>query len=326
MELSHLKGVIEEGNHLVPFLKSVLSDRNRFSEEEKQAAISAAIIAMRDEGIVAVGDIANGIDTLKHRPDSGLHIHTFVESLGFTQENASARFAYSENIYHQFAAQEEKDNLLRQSIVPHAPYSVSFSLFELINNFDKNAILSIHNQETLAEDDFYLTKTGAMLDLHRSLNIDASFFKASGKTSLQSYLPLIDSTHSMLFVHNTFTSLSDIDFLKNAGFDYVLCLCPNANLYIEKQLPPVTLFLQNELPICLGTDSLSSNHQLSIWSEIQTLREHFPEISLETMLTWATYNGAKALKMDHLIGSFEKGKKPGFVAINKNLESAKKFF
>ena len=34
------------------------------------------------------------------------------------------------------------------------------------------------------------------------------------------------------------------------------------------------------------------------------------------MVTWATINGAKALKMDKYLGSFEIGKKPGIVLIN----------
>ena len=67
----------------------------------------------------------------------------------------------------------------------------------------------------------------------------------------------------------------------------------------------------------MGTDSLASNHQLSILEEIKTLQQNFPGISLTTMLQWATINGAKALQMDETLGSFEKGKKPGVVLIEE---------
>ena len=325
MELSHMKGVIEEGNKLVPFLQSVMLGRNTVTAEEKDRAIVAAIESMRSEGIVAVGDIANGTDSLKHRPSAGFHIHTFVESLGFSETNAASRFAYSENVYKQFAEQEGSEHqTLSQSIVPHAPYSVSGALFQLINDFDKHSIVSIHNQETIAENEFYQSKTGAIIDLHNTLNIDASFFEATGKSSLQSYLPAIAGTHPLLLVHNTFMSNSDLAWLQSTRSNFTLCLCPNANLYIEHCLPPVTMFASASAPICLGTDSLSSNHQLSIWSEVQTLQKHFPEIELEEMLVWATYNGAKALQMDNIIGSFEINKKPGFVAISADLQTAKK--
>jgi cytosine/adenosine deaminase-related metal-dependent hydrolase len=73
----------------------------------------------------------------------------------------------------------------------------------------------------------------------------------------------------------------------------------------------------------LGTDSLASNHKLSLWSEIQKLRDSFPEIPLETFLSWATINGARALQMDAALGSFEKGKKPGLVIIDQDAKALK---
>jgi cytosine/adenosine deaminase-related metal-dependent hydrolase len=52
---------------------------------------------------------------------------------------------------------------------------------------------------------------------------------------------------------------------------------------------------------------------LSITKEIGAIQEHFPHVPLYTVLQWATLNGAKALKWDDELGSFEKGKKPGVV-------------
>jgi cytosine/adenosine deaminase-related metal-dependent hydrolase len=37
---------------------------------------------------------------------------------------------------------------------------------------------------------------------------------------------------------------------------------------------------------------------------------------LATILQWATINGAKALRWEDKLGSFEKGKKPGVTVIN----------
>jgi aminodeoxyfutalosine deaminase len=93
-------------------------------------------------------------------------------------------------------------------------------------------------------------------------------------------------------------------------------------LYIENTLPQVDLFLKNNVNIILGTDSLASNHQLNILEEIKTIVKSFPGIETETLLKWATINGAKALRMDNVIGSFEKGKTPG-VNLIENLEGEK---
>jgi cytosine/adenosine deaminase-related metal-dependent hydrolase len=325
LELSHMKGAVEEGNRLVPFLQSVMLGRNNFSAEEKAVALEAAIKEMEQNGIVAVGDIANGPDTLPYRERAGFHIHTFVESIGFTETNLADRFAWPQKVFRDFAAQKNNKHLLRQSIAPHAPYSVSAGMFGLINGFEKNSLLTIHNEETQAENDFYENKTGEMFDLYQTLNINTDFFQPSGKTSLQTYMPFIDEEHPVVLVHNTFTGPEDIDWLKTARRNVFLCLCPNANWYIERRMPPVNLFKDSGLTVCLGTDSLASNHQLSIWSEVQTLQKHFPEIDLEVLLTWATFNGALALQMDDIIGSLEPGKKPGIVHIGST-QQIKKIF
>jgi cytosine/adenosine deaminase-related metal-dependent hydrolase len=79
------------------------------------------------------------------------------------------------------------------------------------------------------------------------------------------------------------------------------------------------MFRLNESNIVLGTDSLASNHSLSIADEIKTIKKFFPAIPLEEILGWATLNGAKALEMDNSLGSFEKGKRPGIVFFDENL-------
>ncbi len=75
--------------------------------------------------------------------------------------------------------------------------------------------------------------------------------------------------------------------------------------------------MHSNIPIVMGTDSLASNHQLSILEEIKTLQQHFPKLELQHLLQWATINGAKALELDELLGSFEKGKRPGLLLIKE---------
>ena len=81
--------------------------------------------------------------------------------------------------------------------------------------------------------------------------------------------------------------------------------------------------MEKNVDIVLGTDSYSSNWQLSIAAEIKTIKEKFPHIPLHQILQWATINGAKALNRDNELGSFEKGKKPGVVLLKEDLTAQK---
>ena len=87
--------------------------------------------------------------------------------------------------------------------------------------------------------------------------------------------------------------------------------CPNSNLYIEGCLPEYKKLKDSKLNVCIGTDSLAPNHQLSILEEMKTIAENYANISLEELLTWGCKNGARALSIDDWAGTIEKGKKPG---------------
>ena len=316
LELSHMKNVIESGTGLVDFLIKVISQRSAVKEEIENA-MRAADEEMYTSGIVAVGDINNTASSLSIKLKSKIHYQNFIEVLGFTEERATIVFENYLKVYNEFCDAGFADHT---SIVPHAPYTISTSLFNLINNFSAGKIVSVHNQETLAEDELYQTKTGDFFRLYYHLNINTDFFKPYNKSSLQSYLPLLDKAKNLLLVHNTFTIQNDIDFSKQqqaiSNQQLFWCLCANANLYIENKLPPVELLKKNNCNIVLGTDSYSSNWSLNILDEMQTIQKNFSSVSLEELLQWATLNGATALNMNDKLGSFEKGKQPGIVLIN----------
>jgi aminodeoxyfutalosine deaminase len=320
LELSHMKGLIPEHTGLVDFVFKVISERH-FTIEEILAAIEKADTEMFENGIVAVGDICNNTLTIPQKQKSKIHYHNFIETSGFPPSVAATRFQRSIDFYTQY-----KQSFANSSIVPHAPYSVSPELFSMIDGFPNNNVLTIHNQETAEENELFEKGAGDFKRLYEKLGIDISFFNPSGKTSLQTYLPYLKNYESLILVHNVHTNKADINFLKlqqtaNSKQSTLLCLCPNANLYITNTLPDLSLFSQPPSGfstadgVVLGTDSLASNHQLSILEEIKNLQKHFPSIELKTLLQWATINGAKALQMDNELGSFEKGKKPGIVLI-----------
>lgn len=303
LELSHMLGQIPAHKGLVEFVQSIIKSRQA-DAGRINLAMQNADAEMFENGIVAVGDISNQIASKEIKQNSKIYYHTFVEAMGFNPERADTIMDYTTGIKNDFSP-------LQASVVPHAPYSVSSVLFGLINAAaeKEETFISIHNQETTNENDFFLTKTGGFLELYKFLGLDISFFEPSGKTSLQSWLPYIKK-QKMLLVHNTVSGKEDIEFAKQNHKDLYWCLCPQANLYIENVLPDVDLFIKENVKVTLGTDSLASNHQLNILSEMRTLQEH-KNVAFEKLLLWATLNGAEFLGLNDRFGSIEVGKKPG---------------
>lgn len=314
LELSHLQGVIPEKTGLPAFLTTVMTQRGN-GTADTDSLMAAAETGMWEEGISAVGDICNGATTLSIKRESRLYYHSFIECMGFVDAAAPKRFEQQMEVYGQFKALNGPRHSC--SLAPHAPYSVSATLFGLLAGLSGNSPLTIHNQETPAEDELYRYKTGPFLQFYQQFGIDISGFIPPHTSSLQACLPYLAGS-PLILVHNTFSTEEDIRTAMQRTEPVYWCLCPQANLYIEDRLPDVMLLRRMGCTLTLGTDSLASNHQLSIWKEIQTIREHFPAIPLDEVLRWATFNGARALGISERYGSFSPGKRPGVVLIGES--------
>ena len=309
LELSHMKGMIPAHTGLQEFVKQIVSLR-QIDPETIQAAIVSAEQEMFANGIVAVGDISNTLDTLAQKAKHLLAYYTFVELYDLDPTRAENKLNAGLEMQKVF-----EQNCIRASLVPHAPYSVTNQLWNLISAHFGAHTISMHNQETPDENEFFKNKTGSFLGMYERTKVSLDFFESTGLSSLQSVLPIFKNANTSILVHNSFTNAEDINAVKKQMPNSFWCLCPNANQYIEQTMPPIELLRANGANIIVGTDSYASNWSLNILDELKTIQKHNAQIPLEEMLGWATINGARALQMSKHLGSFEKGKQPGVVVI-----------
>ena len=288
LELSHMQGVVPRNTGMIKFLLSIIGNRNA-NQQNISHSMTAAEAYMKDHGIVAVGDISNTTHSIEVKQNSSLFYHNFIEAIGFTDDKAEERFEDALAVYLQF---KEKFNDHNVSIVPHSPYSVSDTLFKLINAHDRGSLLTIHNQESIAETEFFATGKGEMLELYKALGIDVRYFVPTGESSLIRSIIKFTGDHSVILVHNVSTTANDLDAIRRGRNlpQLFWCLCPNANLYINGQLPDVILLKNFNCKIVVGTDSLASNSQLDILEEVKTLQKNFNTLTTAEVLRWATIN------------------------------------
>ena len=298
LELSHLQGELASKTGLPHFINSIGQIR-KASQRRKDDALKLADSQMYNNGIVAVADISNTADSFSSKANSAIYYYTFIELFSSNPHKA-------EEVFERGLKLSELCNT-PNSLTPHANYSVSLPLFEKIRHHNKGEIISIHSQETSEEDTMFLNGNGKLL----SQLTAKDFFKYTGKTALQSTLPLLPES-PILLVHNTFTKKEDMtEAISN--FDKLYwCTCPKANLYIENQLPNYQQFIDAQVKMTIGTDSLASNDTLSILEEMKTIQSY---VSLDLLMEWACKNGAEFLGLDAL-GTLKKGKMPGINYIN----------
>jgi aminodeoxyfutalosine deaminase len=318
LELSHLKGCIEQHTGLASFLRQIGQLRKINSSDETMLHSDKSMVA---NGIVAVGDISNTDISFPLKTVSKIRYFTFIELFGIQDNIAEERFNTGISLLKKLYSFN-----MHGTITPHAPYSISDKLWELLIGYAKenNQLWSIHNQESAGENELFMNKTGEISDFLSLLSTDFAAWKEKGISSLPYCQQFYEQISKVLLVHNTFTSPSDINSIEGLRDKVFFILCPNANLYIENKLPDIAMLASSGFPVALGTDSLASNTKLSILEEMKTIQRYFPQTSLSDLIGWATINGARALGFDVDLGSLSKGKIPGLnLVTNVNFQEMK---
>ena len=196
LELSHLQGELAPKTGLPHFINSI-GQMRKASQRRKDDALKLADRQMYNNGIVAVADISNTADSFSTKANSVIYYYTFIELFASNPHKAEEVFERGLKLSQECSTPN--------SLTPHANYSVSLTLFEKIRHHNKGEIISIHSQETPEEDTMFLTGSGQLL----SQLIAKDYFKYTGKTALQSTLPLLPES-PILLVHNTFTKKEDM--------------------------------------------------------------------------------------------------------------------
>jgi len=321
LELSHMKSVADTGTGLIDFLLQVVSKRE-VNQDYVEQCIDEQDKYMWNAGIMGVGDISNKSDTAKTKSESKIQYYTFVEM--FDLWNTS----FTENTIKQYDEVLKAFNLKsgdKINLVPHAPYSVTPKLMRYISeNTSAEDVISIHNQETPHENAFFVDGNGAFPHFYHQLNLSLQDFIPTGKPSINFALDNFRKNARFLFIHNTMSLASDVQFaINNLSEKPFWATCPNANLYIENTLPNYRELLDAGATMTIGTDSLTSNWQLSIAEEIKTILKYCSYLSFDEVIVWACKNGAEALGFDKELGMIELGKMPGLVhwQFNENEET-----
>ena len=241
-------------------------------------------------------------ETARAAVDTGMRAAVGIICIEFPTRYASDAQDY---LRKGLAARDRylSEPLLSFCLAPHAPYTVSDRSLELIVTYANELDLPIHIHLHETEDEIKesLTRYG-MRPVERLRR-----------------LGLIGS--NLIAVHAVHLDHEEIDLLAHYGAS--VAHCPSSNLKLASGIAPVARFVERNLNTGLGTDGAASNNRLDLLEEMrlaallakaQSTRAN--SVPAHTALHMATLGAAKALGLDHRIGSIEVGKLADLCAID----------
>lgn len=315
LDLSALAGAVPGGAGLVAWADEVARRLPGIAPGARRVAAVETAHAAVAAGTAAVGDVSNDLACVPALAAAGLRGIVFHELLGSRDARSGDALLDAENDRRASVAQQDWPDGVGYVPAPHAPYSADPALLRRI--FMAAAAAggpsSIHVAEDPDELALLRHGAGAWAPVLRALGADPAARRAG-----TSPLPLLAACGAFaarrppLLVHMVHADATDRAIARDR--DATAVLCPRSNLHIGGRLPDAPALLADGVRLAIGTDSLASTPDLSLWGEIAALARAFPDVPASAWLAAATSDSAAALGLANL-GSLTPGKRPGVIDV-----------
>jgi cytosine/adenosine deaminase-related metal-dependent hydrolase len=314
LELSHLRGVVPPAARFLDWIRAMMTARASYTDpgDATVGAARAAIAEARASGTGLIGDISNTLITPPLLREAGVPAQVFYELLRF---NAPDPEAITREARAKADAEAAHDGMVRVSLAPHAPYSVSPGLFAAIRadlDAHPGQVSSVHLGESPEEIEFIRRGTGPWRALLEDLKVWTDEWKPPGTSPVEYLEQLGFLDRRVLAVHGVQLAGEDLDRL--SALDMTVVACPRSNRHVGVGAPPLEAFYAMNVDVAFGTDSLASVEDLNLFSELAAARRIAPRVRARSLLESATLCGARALGFADL-GTIEPGKRAQLIAV-----------
>jgi aminodeoxyfutalosine deaminase len=211
-------------------------------------------------------------------------------------------------------AVEKLKSTKRWGLAPHAPFTASATLYRRCEEVARNEhiLLTTHLAESREEMSMFRDGNGELYDFLKS--IGREMIDCGGATPIQQFLAEA-SLPDWILVHLNEISEYDFKVLRQFARKSQIVHCPRSHKYLGHSSFQFGKLRDLGLNICLGTDSLASNDDLSLFAEMRAFQKEFPDVWQEEVLKMATLNPARALRQEEALGKIRQGFVADLIAV-----------
>lgn len=314
LENSAFKGKTPRGEgDMIAWIDAIFAAQSSIAEGEKASKRIAAWHSLPSLGTIAVADISHEPFSRENIGPEPLWGSVLYEVHGFDRERAEESMKTAAELQGA-GAKTVSGVWLRFSITPHGTHSLHESVLRetIETNLRRGDLISIHLAESLEEVEFLKGGDARFQEALQRWGYWQDGWQPPGCSPVRYLHEMGLLGPEIMAVHCVHLDDDDIELMARSGA--TACLCPRSNAYIGVGQPRILDLMAAGIPLCLGTDGLGSADSLSLFDEMAFIRREYPEVPPEQLLRMASLNGARALRIDSFLGSFEQNKAGRFLA------------
>jgi len=215
-------------------------------------------------------------------------------------------------------------------LAPHALFTASKNLYRRCEEIAlrDNILLTTHLAESREEMEMFHDASGPLYEFLKSIGRPMN--DCGSKTPLGLFLDLIGRGGSpnrpraievnrpylpWIVAHLNELIESDFDSLERSETRFHVVHSPRSHDYFKHSRFPFEKLRALGFNICLGTDSLASNENLSLFAEMRAFQKEFPGVPPEEVLQMVTVNPARALRQENALGRIRRGCRADLISI-----------
>jgi cytosine/adenosine deaminase-related metal-dependent hydrolase len=300
-----LRGKIPPQKTFTDWIRAINAEKAKLSEEDYLASINAGFAEAKRFGTTTIANL-EAFPELIAKIDAPVRTWWFPELIDVRKPNRAKEIVDR--------ALDSVKAAKNWGLAPHAPFTASADLYRYAVKVAEreDVLLSTHLAESEEEMQMSFDLGGPLT--HFLDSIGGDLFEYNGVTPVEHLLATCRLDGRWIVAHLNSVLDSDLELLAGPSKCHVVH-CPRSHKYFGHSPFQFEALRKLGFNICLGTDSLASNENLSLFAEMRAFQQNEPPVPPEKILSMVTVNAALALGKRHVLGRLRRQHCADMVAI-----------
>lgn len=303
LDYTFLRGKIPRQKSFTDWIRAINVEKARLSPEDYVHSINDGFAETERFGTTTVANLT-AFPELISRIQAPIRTWWFAELIDVRDPSRAEQIVD--------LAVEQLRFVPNWGLAPHAPFTTSTASYRHCEEIARheNILLTTHLAESQEEISMFRSAKGELYKFLSEIGRDME--DCGDKTPVEAFVGRLGdaSLPDWLLVHLNELTKTDFDLLAKSERKFSVVHCPRSHDYFGHSQFRFHKLRDLGFNVCLGTDSLASNDDLSLFAEMRAFQREFPAVEPEEILKMVTTNAARALRQENVLGKI----RPGFAA------------